>query len=108
MGVSVEIAGAIANFRPVEHKSNARTELGTVSTDEGVRLNVVHGLFNYRTRFESDPKQPLLDRWTTQPVIALVDAKGGVFPLPYAADVNRLPESLVQQVADRLAIGPKR
>lgn len=104
MGYSNEVVNAITEFRPADQKSVfARTDLGSVTTVTGDELQLVHGPFNYRTRFIGDPNQPLLYKWTTQPVVALIGREGGVYPLAYAADIKRLPESLVAQVAEKLA-----
>lgn len=98
MAITKEVIESILNFHPNGGESG-RIDLGPV--DEGISL--VWGAFSYPTRFTAHPDEPLTTGRTTQPVLALVGESGSsVLPLPYRADIRRLPGPLIERVAERL------
>lgn len=105
MAATKEAIESILSFHPNDGESGP-INLGEV--EEGI--NLVWGIFSYPTRFTVHPDEPLTTGWTRQPVLALVGENGSsILPLPYRADIGRLPEPLVEKIRGRLsAFAPGR
>lgn len=97
MAVTPEKINEILNFYTIRKEGNGDVDLG--SFDGKTRL--VYGLRAFEERLTVDPREPKTGRLRKQPVVLLVTEKGE-YPLPYAAVIARLPEDVIDQVADHL------
>lgn len=97
MAVSPEKISEILNFHTTRRKGNGDVDLGSFDG----KTRVVYGLRAFEERLIVDPNEPKTGRLRRQPVV-LLKTREGEYSLPYAADVARLPENVIKQVADHL------
>lgn len=98
MAVSPEKINEILNFHTEKREGNGDVDLGSFDG----KTRVVYGLRAFEERVMVDPKEPRTGKLRRQPVVSLVTDKG-VYPLPYATEIARLPENVIEQVANHLA-----
>lgn len=98
MAVSPDKINEILNFHPARKAGSGEVDLGSI--DGSTR--VVYGPQTFEERVIVHPEERRTGRLRTQPVVSLITEQG-VYPLPYATEIRRLPENVIEQVADRLA-----
>lgn len=98
MAVSPEQINEILNFHTKRKEGNGDVDLGSFNG----KTRIVYGLRTIEERLIVDPEEPRTGRLRRQPVVSLV-TKTDIYPLPYATVIARLPEDVIEQVADHLA-----
>lgn len=97
MAVSPEKISEILNFHTNRKAGNGDVDLGTCNGVGRLR----YGLRAFGERLTVGPNEPKTGRIRRQPVVTLITEEGE-YSLPYATDVARLPENVIEQVADHL------
>ncbi|MBI4035644.1 hypothetical protein HY383_01720 [Candidatus Daviesbacteria bacterium] len=98
-----EIKREILNYAPVKSEQQARPLVRLGHIYNGTEL--VYGIFPYQQRIVNFSEQPLVTKWTEQPVLALVD-KEGYKTLAYNADLDEVGrtygETVIVSILDRI------